>query len=97
MTLASTQVDIVRALLEAIACNFSLSLERLQKRGVETKLVRATGGGSRNAWWLQLMADVSGLPIEVVRQSEPGTLGAAILAGVGIGIHSSVSKPSPSW
>jgi sugar (pentulose or hexulose) kinase len=92
VTLASTPVDMVRALLEAIACNFSLSLERLQKRGVETKLIRATGGGSRNGWWLQLMADVCGIPIEVVRQTEPGTFGAAILAGVGAGVYGSVSE-----
>jgi sugar (pentulose or hexulose) kinase len=92
VTLASTPVDIVRALLEAIACNFSLSLERLQKRGIETKLVRATGGGSRNAWWLQLMADVCGLPVEIVAQNEPGTFGAAMLAGVGAGLYGSVSE-----
>jgi sugar (pentulose or hexulose) kinase len=92
VTLASTPIDITRALLEAIACNFSLSLERLQKRGVELSLVRATGGGSRNAWWLQLMADVCDLPIEVVAQNEPGTFGAAILAGVGAGVYGSVSE-----
>lgn len=91
VTLASTRVDIVRALLEAIACNFSLSLERLRNRGVETKLIRATGGGARNAWWLQLMADVCEVPIEVVAQDEPGTFGAAILAGLGAGVYGSVS------
>lgn len=92
VTLASTPVDIVRSLLEAVACNFSLSLERLRNCGVETNLVRATGGGARNAWWLQQMADVCGIPIEVVAQDEPGTFGAAILAGVGAGVYESVSE-----
>ena len=52
---------------------------------------RATGGGSRNAWWLQLIADLSGVPVEVVAKDEPGAFGAAILAGVGAGVYGSVS------
>jgi sugar (pentulose or hexulose) kinase len=37
------------------------------------------------------MADVCEIPIEVVAQNEPGTFGAAILAGVGAGVYGSVS------
>jgi xylulokinase len=91
VTLAATAVDIVRALLEGIACEFSLTLDLLRSRGIESRLVRATGGGSKNAWWLQLISDVSGIPVEVVGQDEPGTFGAAILAGVGAGVYDSVS------
>jgi sugar (pentulose or hexulose) kinase len=92
LTLAATPVDIVRALLEAIACEFANSLGSLGRHGIMPQLIRATGGGSRNAWWLQLMADVTGLPIEVVAQDEPGAFGAAILAGVGAGAYASVSS-----
>ena len=91
VTLATTAVDIVRALLEGIACTFALSLEQLAARGIPAHLVRATGGGSRNAWWMQLTADVAGIPVEVVTEEEPGAFGAAILAGVGAGIYESVS------
>lgn len=92
VTLAATAVDIVRALLEGIACDFSLTLDRLRTRGIEAQLVRATGGGSKNAWWLQLIADLTGIPVEVVAQDEPGAFGAAILAGVGAGVYDSVSS-----
>jgi xylulokinase len=92
ITLATTGVDVVRALLEAIACEFSFTLERLQRRGIESSLVRATGGGSKLDWWLQLHADLCGIPFEVVAQEEPGAFGAAILAGVGAGIYPSVSS-----
>lgn len=91
LTLATTGVDLVRALLEAIACEFALTIERLRGHGVETQLVRATGGGARLAWWLQLHADVCGVPVEIVDQDEPGAFGAAILAGVGAGVYPSVS------
>jgi sugar (pentulose or hexulose) kinase len=92
VTLAATPLDVVRALLEAIACEFANSLELLRHHGIAPELIRATGGGSKNAWWLQLMADVTGLPIEVVAEGEPGSLGAAILAGVGAGVYPSVSS-----
>jgi xylulokinase len=91
VTLAATAVDVVRALLEGIACDFSFTLDRLRTRGIEAQLIRATGGGSKNAWWLQLIADLTGIPTEVVAQDEPGAFGAAILAGVGAGVYDSVS------
>jgi xylulokinase len=92
ITLATKGVDVIRALLEAIACEFSLTIERLGRRGIESSLVRATGGGAKLDWWLQLHADVCGIPFEVVAQDEPGAFGAAILAGVGAGIYPSVSS-----
>jgi len=79
-------------MLEAIACEFSLTIGRLGERGIEASLVRATGGGSKLDWWLQLHADVSNIPFEVVAQDEPGAFGAAILAGVGAGIYPSVTS-----
>jgi len=91
VTLATTAVDIVRSLLEGIACDFSLTLDQLRRRGIAPRLIRATGGGSRNAWWDQLIADLAGVPVEVVAEEEPGAFGAAILAGVGAGVYASVS------
>jgi xylulokinase len=90
LTLATTAVDIVRAIMEGIACEFSGTLESLRQRGVDSTLVRATGGGSKSTWWMQLTADVAGIPVEVVSQAEPGTLGAAMLAGVGAGVYADV-------
>jgi sugar (pentulose or hexulose) kinase len=81
----------VRALLEGIACEFALSLDLLRRHGIDARLIRATGGGSKNAWWMQLIADVTRVPVEVVAQDEPGSFGAAILAGVGASVYGSVS------
>jgi xylulokinase len=91
VTLATSRVDFIRALLEAIAGEFAATIEMLRGRGVPTTLVRATGGGAHLDWWLQLHADVCGLPFEVVAQDEPGAFGAALLAGVGAGLYPSVS------
>jgi sugar (pentulose or hexulose) kinase len=91
VTLATSRLDFIRALLEAIACEFAATIEGLRGRGVQTTLVRATGGGAKLGWWLQLHADVCGLPFEAVAQDEPGAFGAALLAGVGAGLYPSVS------
>jgi xylulokinase len=91
VTLTTNGIDVIRALLEAIACEFSLTIERLRRRGIDSSLVRASGGGSKLDWWLQLHADLCGIPVEVVAQDEPGAFGAAILAGVGAGVYPSVS------
>ena len=92
LTLATTSVDLVRAIMEGIAIRFAGSLALLGRHSIDISVIRATGGGSRSAWWLQLMADLAGLPVEVVAQEEPGTFGAAILAGVGSGRYRSVSE-----
>src|SRR4029077_19765646 len=51
VNLATSRLDVVRALLEALACELALTLQRLRACGVDTSLIRATGGGSRLAWW----------------------------------------------
>jgi len=92
LTLATSAVDIVRALLESIACDLAVTLDSLRSRGVPVTLIRASGGGSRSAWWMQQTADVCGIPVEVVTQDEPGSFGAALLAGIGAGIYPSVAS-----
>lgn len=59
----------------------------------ELKLpIRATGGGVRSAGLTQLIADVCGRPIAVGAQAEAGSLGAALLAGVGVGLYRTVDE-----
>ena len=52
----------------------------------------AVGGGARSALWLQIIADVIGIPLLVPRVVEAGALGAAILAGVGVGVYPGVQE-----
>jgi len=59
---------------------------------VEISRFRAMGGGSKSPMWLQLKADITGKEVVALAVSECGCLGAAILAGVGIGEYSSVDE-----
>jgi xylulokinase len=47
----------------------------------------AVGGATRNSFWMQNKADVTGLPIEAPEVKESTPLGAAILAGIGVGLY----------
>jgi xylulokinase len=61
--------------------------------GVAMDDMMACGGGARSPLWRQMLADLYGCPVKTSRASDEGpALGAAILAGVGSGIYSSVEE-----
>jgi sugar (pentulose or hexulose) kinase len=82
---------LVRALLEGIAFGIRDGLENLRAVIGEVRSpLRAVGGGSRSPLWLQLRANVLGLPVAAVDVPEAVALGAGLLAGVGAGVYPSV-------
>jgi len=92
LSLATSSIDIVKALLEGIVFDIALSLDLLRGLGLGVERLRAAGGGTLLAWWMQLYADLCGVPIEVAGPAEPGTLGAALLAGVAAGAWASLEE-----
>jgi xylulokinase len=94
MTLATTGTQIVQAFMESIAYDIRNTLALMKEEGIAVERIRITGGGARSAWWTQLKADITGVPVEVVSQPEPGTFGAALLAGVATGVYSDLEAIS---
>ena len=92
LTLATTGTDLVRAALEGIAIDLALAIGALRAGGSQVQTCTVAGGGARSPWWMQLKADLLGMPVEVCEQAEPGTLGAALLAGVGSGVYGSLRE-----
>lgn len=97
LTLATSKTDIVQAFMEGIAYDIVTTLSFMQEEGIEIKRIRITGGGSRSSWWTQLKSDMTNMPIEVVDHEEPGTLGAALLAGVAIGLYDDMEEVSKRY
>jgi xylulokinase len=54
--------------------------------------LRAIGGGARSGLWLQVKADVTGIPVRAPRVTEAACLGAALLAGEGAGCYPSAAQ-----
>jgi glycerol kinase len=85
LTRGSTRAHLVRATLESIAFQTADAIDAMEGAGPPLRELRADGGASENAWLMQFQADVLGVPVVVAEVSETTALGAAFLAGVGVG------------
>jgi xylulokinase len=97
LTLGHTLGDMYRAVLESIAFSLRENVELMQHSGLTIEAVRAIGGGARSDLWLQIKADVTGVPIERPAITEAATLGAAMLAAVGAGEFGTVAECSATF
>jgi xylulokinase len=68
-------------------------VELMAAAGIPIEGFRAVGGGAKSDRWLQIKADILGLPLERPRVAEAGVFGCAILAGLGSGVYASVDEP----
>ena len=50
--------------------------------------IRLAGGAANSPLWVQMFADVTGLPVEIVKVKELGALGCAMTAAVAAGLYS---------
>jgi len=85
LTLSHTRGHVFRAVLEGISYGFRHHLDVLGELGPLPARARCTNGGARSALWKQVTADVLGLPLEIVVDHPGSSLGAAFLAGMGVG------------
>lgn len=80
--------DMLRAIIEGLDYQVLDIINALKiGLGISPERLVAVGGATRNQFWMQNKADVVGLPIEVPEVEEATPLGAAILAGIGIGLY----------
>ena len=63
-----------------------------KEAGAEVSVLRAMGGSANSLLWTQIKADVTGKKIIVPSSDTATTLGAVILAGVGIGMYKSFEE-----
>ena len=82
-----------RAILEntAIVTKGHLDLVK-EATGNMPKEIIFAGGASKSPLWCQILADALGLPVKVPCVKEATALGAAILAGHGVGIYPDVAE-----
>jgi xylulokinase len=93
LTVRHTQAHLTRAVLEGVAFGLRDSMELLCGVGADLPTqVRISGGGARSAVWRQIIADVLQTELVTVNSVEGAAYGAALLAGVGIGIWPDVEK-----
>jgi xylulokinase len=92
VTARTTRAMLIRSLLEGVTFGMRDALSIMQQMQIPITQVRASGGGARSDFWLQLQADIYRQPIVSISAAEGPAYGVAILAGVGTGIWTHVEQ-----
>ncbi|MEE8443460.1 MAG: glycerol kinase GlpK [Dehalococcoidia bacterium] len=98
LTQSTTRAHVARATLEAIAYQVRDVLEVMQTdTGLDIALLRVDGGGTANSFLMQFQADLLGIPVEYPEVAETTALGAAYLAGIGVGFWNGRDDVTRRW
>jgi len=93
LTRGSNRDDLVRAALDSIAYQVADVVAAMES-DIDDKLgaLRADGGATANGYLMQFQADLLGRPVMVARVADTTALGAALLAGLAIGLWRSAEE-----
>ena len=98
LTRDSGVAHFARAALESVAYQTrDLMAAMAADAGKASDALRVDGGMSTNDWLMQFLADVLDMPVERPTVTETTALGAARLAGLGVGLYSSPRDLSGQW
>jgi xylulokinase len=101
---------LVRAVLEGVAFGLADGLDLVTELAGRPPVARVSGGGARSPLWLDIVAAVLDLPLEVAAVDEGAAYGAALLGGVAAGTWADAAEaaaacvrvtrrvePRPDW
>ncbi len=98
MTRGTGRAHVVRAALEAIAYQSAdLMQAMVQDCGFTPTRLQVDGGASANAFLMQFQADVMDVPVVRPVVMETTALGAALLAGLAVGMYSTLEETAQAW
>jgi len=83
MQAAHARAHVLQAVYEGVVFSHLTHLRRMQQCFTQVEALRVTGGPAHSDVWMQVLADASGLPVEIPEVEETGCLGAALAAAVG--------------
>ena len=87
-----TRAHMIRSVMEGCAYALYHNMKTAEESGVKSDILNAMGGAANSRLWTQIKADVTGTPIQVPTSDTATTMGASILAGVGIGAYKSFEE-----
>lgn len=91
-----TKGHLIQAIWEGILFCHNLHLERMRQRFPKADVLKVTGGPASSPVWMQMLADLTGMTVEVSDVDETGSLGAAMMAMVGAGEFASLAECTQS-
>jgi len=101
----ATRGDMLRAVIEGLDYQLLDIIQEMKRNlGFDMRTLVVAGGAVRNEFWMQNKADMTGQPIEMPEVDDASPLGAAMLAGIGVGVYRDekdayehVKKPGRTW
>ena len=82
-----------RAVMEGVAYHLRWICEAMEKIGFQIDGFNGIGGGCNSKVWVQIISDVTGRPMRVVKNHlEAGAAGAALTVAVGLGIYPNMDE-----
>ncbi|MHB1275602.1 MAG: FGGY-family carbohydrate kinase, partial [Candidatus Humimicrobiaceae bacterium] len=98
-TWSHTRLHFYRSILEAVAYDhyFTRKIVKTLFPELDLNSVVAVGSGAKSKMWLQIKADVLQIPFYRLGRSDLSTLGAAIIAGLSVGIFKNIEEVSKKF
>ncbi|MCZ2721034.1 carbohydrate kinase [Marinomonas sp. 15G1-11] len=87
-----TKGHLIQAIWEGILFCHNLHLDRMRTRFPNAKVLRVTGGSTASDVWMQMLADLTGMTLEIPSIDETGSLGAALISMVGAKEYASINE-----
>ena len=98
MTRGTGRAHVVRAALESIAYQSADLMDAMVKDcGHAPTQLQVDGGASANAFLMQFQSDIMGVPVVRPQVLETTALGAALLAGLAVGVYASPEDTAAVW
>lgn len=92
LTLRHNRAHMARAIMEGVAFSYRDCLSIMENLGIRANRIIASGGGARSPLWLQIQSDILGREIRTTGVTEQASFGAALAAGVGVGMFADISE-----
>jgi xylulokinase len=89
--------ELFQAVLQGITYEAYKNLEALKILGIPVSSITCVGGGARSLSWLQLKANVFGVPVTQNLNNDAAGIGAGILAGKEVGYWNSIEEAASKF
>ncbi|WIK63827.1 FGGY-family carbohydrate kinase [Gleimia hominis] len=96
LTLGHGEGHIYRAVLEGVCYGTKTIFDRMREKGLDPVKVMVSGGPTKSEFWMQMHADVTGVPMSIPSNPEGPLLGSAILAAVGASLYGDIREAASS-
>lgn len=84
LSLSTDKDDMSLAVLEGVTFALKHNMDIIRELGVDVKKSNICGGGTKNKLWLKIISNVLGIELNILKNQDGASLGAAMLAAKGI-------------